>query len=237
MSILDNFVLPEVAAEAFAAQGLQSVQLADGVNRLMSGHDKGVAFRFHVHSEYNPVKSKLSGYECFNEFDMVEWIVDKNNRPVEQVRFLPPTLLSFDKDGDCVGGRYREEYLRFKEGRSAPGTPLTRWGVLPEGEVAALAKNGIFTVEQFSATPRAKIQSTYSPTVVEALDRAGQYVNSKSQIEAQSGQIKQLQELQELNEKLQERLAALEAKSSESQKEDKLDAVKQKLAEAKKGNV
>jgi hypothetical protein len=211
--ILDNFILPEGAAEAIAKQNLQSVQIEDGVTRL-SGHDKGMAFRFFIHPEYQEVESKKKGYEVYKEVEMIEWLVDKNTKPTERVNLLPDGLLAKDIRGNFVGGRYLEAYKRFKEGRKAPGLPLNKWGILSDSEVATLAHNNIFTVEQLAEQDRAVIASKFPQSYLEALDRAVTFVGSKQFVKDNEQNAKKMAELEEQNKALLERLSALEGKVS-----------------------
>ena len=180
-SIIDQFRLPDGAAEAIKRNGMTKlVPLEDGVSRI-NGDDNGVAYRFYIHTEYNSHKSKAARYEVFDEVEMIEWLADKYNQPVEQVRFLPPELLSIDDTGEAYG-EYAETYERFKAGLSAPGTPLTKWGVLTDGLVATLAASKIHSVEQFAAQPRERILKKFGQDseIAQAFDRAIQYVNGKN---------------------------------------------------------
>jgi hypothetical protein len=208
---LDNFVLPDGAAEAIAKQNLQAVQLDDGVSRLTSGHDKGIAFRFFVHTEYNAIESKKKGYEVFDEIEMIEWLVDKGLKPVERVKFLPPALLATDLQGKIMGGRYYESYKRFKEGKKTPGLPLSKWGVLSDSDVATLAANSIFSVEQLAEQDRSVLAGKFPPSFLDALDRAIVYVQSKGLMSTMEASANKLESLERENKKLQERLSAMEA--------------------------
>jgi hypothetical protein len=128
---------------------------------------------------------------------MIEWDVDKHQKTPERVQFLPPELLEFEPVdiGDegpvhlkynewvidettgkrrlveskhrCIGGRFMESYLRWIQGLEAPGLSLSKWGVIPDGWVKTLVENGIFSVEQFAAKPRALISSRYPKEVQE----------------------------------------------------------------------
>lgn len=221
-SLIDNFALPDVAVEAIKRQGLKEVQLDDGVNRLMSGHDKGVAYRFFISPVYNKTKSTVAGYEVFDDVEMIEWLIDRKNKPTELVRFLPPELLNFDRDGVCVGGRYKDSYLSFKTGRSTPGLPLAKWGQLSDGEVATLASMHIFTVEQLAEQPRGKFEGRMANEFVEAFDRAVQFVAGKEQRTVQAAQAAKMAELEAANKALLDRLAALENRAvvKKAKKED-----------------
>jgi hypothetical protein len=108
-----------------------------------------------------------------------------------------------------VGGLYFESYKRFKDGLSAPGLSLAKWGVLPDVDVASLTHNGIFTVEQFAAMPRAKIEGKYPIEIIEAFDRAIQYVNGKNGRDESEATANKLLELAAQNAKLQQQLDEL----------------------------
>ena len=207
--ILDNYRLPDERPRA-AFQNFQRIPLeADGTERIhISGHDKGVGIRFWIHQEYNPTKSKIARYEVFDPVYMVEWLVDKRTKPTEQVRFLPEELLTLDEDGTPIGGRFREAYERFLTGQTAPGMRLSRWGVLDDSLVASLAAAGIFSVEQFAAMPRSKV-TRYPQEVVEAFDRAVQYVNGKEDRDRNDKLINELATLKLQDEKKDREIAEL----------------------------
>jgi len=211
-NILDQFALPDVAVKALKAQNIREDVLEDGVSRFVSGHDKGLAYRFFVHTVYNPSKSKAAHYEVYDEIEMVEWLgVDRYSKPSERIRLLPPELLSIDEQTGEVSGRFADSYERFKKGLAAPGTSLSKWGVLSDGEIATLAHNGIFSVEQLASQSRDKIKSKFPADYVEYLDRAIQFVNGKENRYAADAQAKEIMELAERNAKLEQRLADLEA--------------------------
>ena len=207
---LDQFPIPEVAREAMKKQGFTEKPIDDGVS-VMSGHDSGVAYRFFIHPEYNLIKSKAAKYEVFDEIEMIEWMRDKRTMPTERVRFLPEALLYFDDEtGECIGGKYQDAYLRFKEGKAAAGMPLTKWNLLNDAQVATLARAGIFTIEQLAEQPRAKIEGKYPQDYVDALDRAIQWVYGQQLRESSVETADKVDELMSQNMTLMARLEELE---------------------------
>ena len=176
--MLDGFPIPDVAREAFQKQGFQSSGLTDGVDMFLA-HDKGMSYRFYIHPIYNATKSKIAKYERFDEIQMIEWFVDKRNKPVEQIRFLPPQLLQLDEEGRGIGGAYAESFNRWLDGAKTPGLPLNKWGVLSDADCATLASAGVFSVEQFASLPRAKVTGKDHTEIIEAFERAIQYVAGK----------------------------------------------------------
>lgn len=207
---LDNFPLPEVAAEALKKRNLQTTSIGDGITRI-SGHDGGVGFRFFIHPVYNKQKSEKAKYEVFDEHIMIEWLKDRYMHPTEQVRFLPEELLSFDQEGVCVGGMFKEAFDRFKNGQTAPGMPLTRWGVLSDGECATLAAMGIFSVEQFAAQPRNRIAKLPADPFVNAFERAILYMNGRDQRLVNEKQTAEMLALQEAMKAKDAEMAELKA--------------------------
>ena len=213
MGFLDDFELPEGAAEDIAKQNLQAVQLQDGVTRFMSGHDGGVAYRFFEFSDYNIVKSKNLGYEVFEPVEMIEWLLDRKNKIPERVSRLPEALLRFNKYGECSGGRYKESYMRYKEGKGAIGTPVTKWGILSDCEAASLTAEGIYTVEQFADYPTDRIEGVYPQNFVDAHERAKQFVAGKTNRDQNEKQGQKLAALEKQNQELLARLEELEKAS------------------------
>ena len=220
--IIEKFALPGVAAEQLRALNLKEDVLGDGVS-MMSGHDQGVAYRFFPFTVLNEKKSKLLKYKYFDEVDMIEWLVDRRTKPVEiALRHytdpndpsktiykseLPETLLAFDEDGVCVGGQYQAAYERYKEGKSTPGLPLSKWGVLSDSNVATLAAAGIFSVEQLGAQPRGKIEGKFPQEIVDAFEQAIAWETSK---DSRAVATKQSEELLKLHEQAAKRDAEIE---------------------------
>lgn len=193
---IDNYLLPDGASEALRKQNRFVEDLGDGISR-MSGHDRGVPFRFWIETVKNEEKSKAARIPMYDEIEMIEWTSDRYNKPTERVKFLPDGLLTFDVDGECVGGRYQESFLRFKKGMKAPGLPLSKWGEMSDSEVATLADAGVYSVEQLAAMPRDKITSRYPQRFVDIFESAIQWVNGKQhryQVEEQADEILELRQ-------------------------------------------
>lgn len=209
-SLLDQFLLPDGAAEALRKQNRQLQSLGDGIAVSTAGFDTGVSYRFFIHSEYNKLKSKAAKYEKSNEIEMIEWHPDRYNKPTERVKDLGPDLLEFDEEtGEAIGGRYAEAYKRWKAGVTSPGLPLSKWGVLSDGWVTTLAQHGVYSVEQFASMPRSKMDNFKDAEVREAFERAIEFVAMKEGrvqadkqaeeiLELQKEKARQAQELEEL---------------------------------------
>lgn len=193
---ISNFSLPDGAHDAISAQGRRFQSLDNGVDKMVSGHDRGVAFRFFVHQEYNIIKSKLTKIPVYDSCEMIEWNKDRFMKPTEKLKFLPEGLLEFDQDGEVCGGKLADEYKRWKQGLSAPGKSLAAWGVLDDSEVATLAHMGIFTVEQFAAQRRDKIVGRMPKVFEEAFERAIIEANGRPDKEAAEKLINQVVELE-----------------------------------------
>jgi len=204
--------MPEEAREDISRLGVQAIAIGDGVSQIMmAGHDRGVAYRFFMHPVYNKTKSDELGYEVFEEEEMIEWTIDRKNRPTEYVKFLPQALLQRNRDGEIIGGRYKDAYLAWKSGKSAPGTSLRKWGLLSDAQVASLEADGLFTVEQFSELDRARVTAKYPQEFVEAYERAGQFLAAQ-QVKASTGEMaERLKKVEEEKVELLARLAKLEA--------------------------
>lgn len=208
-AFLDQFALPEGASDAIRKQNLQPSRLQDGVNYFVSEHDRGVPYRFFVYQDRNIVKSKIAGYPIFDEIEMIEWQKDRFDHPTERVKFLPEELLAFDEEGVCQSGRFRESYIRFKNGLQATGTPLGRWGVLSDNEIATLTAMNIYSVEQFAAQPRTKIVGKLPQEIVDAFEQAIEWVKGKDIREAGKQQATQILAVSQENSKLKDELEML----------------------------
>lgn len=211
-NFLDQFPLPVPEASAdIRSRNLNEQQLDTGVSLMTSGHDKGLSFRFFVHQERNVIKSELTNYPHFDSMDMIEWYKDSRNKITERCHFLPRELLAFDPvDGTCIGGIYKQAYDRFKAGLETPGLSLRRWNVLPEGEVRGLEELGIYTVEQFAAQPRGRIESRFPREIQQAFQQAVEYVNGKDSREQTEKQAEQLMHIMQENSKLSETVSTLQ---------------------------
>lgn len=215
MNLLDQFQFPAVAQEEFISKGLTARMLSNSgggqaISFEMSGHDKGIAYRFFLHKEKNQVKSDEFDLEINDEIEMIQWIKDKNFKPVERVRFLPPELLRFNKKGECVGGQYAEAYKAWKAGRASAGLMLSQWPRASIGQVGTLNSEGIFTVEQFAATPKDRIQGRFPEAFVELHKDAVQFVNSMKPIEDVKKYADQVLILSQEKAKMLERMQSLE---------------------------
>lgn len=207
--LLDSFKFPEDTLDGIKKLNLKSTAIDDGVSRFISGHDQGVAYKFFVLPIYNALKSKAGGYEVFDEVEMIEWYPDSFTVAVERVRLLPEALLHVDEFTGEVYGKYAESYKNFKLGKAQTGTQLSKWGVLSDGQVATLNSNHIYTVEQFAAFPKAKIQSKFPADFVEAYERAQQHLATKEQRFEADKRASELAELTQRNSKLESELQAL----------------------------
>lgn len=211
MGVLDDFILPGDANEALAKKNMQMMSVGDGVNRLVSGHDGGVAYSFFVHAEYNDKEAKKAGYEAHDEVEMIQWHKSRKQKPTERVSCLPTQLLEFNDEGKCIGGRYKESYDRFKTGQQAPGLPLDKWtvGDLSTGEVAALIKEGVYTVEQYAAMSEDRVVSKFPEKFIKAHERARQYVGGKEMRAASEQQATKMLQLEQSNAELMAELKAM----------------------------
>lgn len=207
---INDYSLPDVAHEALSRRNLTDVSLGAGINRLVEHDMRGLPYRFEIHTQYNKLKSQTAKYEVYDEIEIIRWFRDRFDQPVEIVRLLPEALLDLN-DPDEPRGAYAESYRRFKEGRLAPGTPLSKWGVLSDGQVATLAHRNIFSVEQLASTPKNKIQSVLPAEFLEAWERAHQFVASKENRFQADKQADEIAKLSANNEALQRQLETMQA--------------------------
>lgn len=219
MNILDQYDFPQVAREDFISKGLIQKQIAPNVTEFqMSGHDKGLAYRFFIEPVENEVKSKAADMDMNDEVEMIQWFKDRKNKPVERARFLPKELLKFNKFGECTGGLYQDAYLRFKQGLTTTGLPLERWNKVSIGQVATLKSEGIHTVEQFAALSSDRVEGRFPKDLVQAFNQAVHFVNKQNataDVKPFADEMLLMkQEMAKLRDQLQERNAQLEALAS-----------------------
>ena len=220
--LLDNVHLPDGAREQLKALNLQAQNLGNGA-AMFSGHDQGVAYRLFEHDgEKNATQSKLLGYNKYDKIDMIEWVVDRTLKPTERVKFLPPGLLEFNEyTREPVGGRYLQDYLAYKKGLESPGLLLSRWGELAGPELRTLSDEGIFSVEQFAAKSREWMaRFSNSPELMEAYDKAINYVSEKqNRVDAETIAA-QFEKLEKKNLELQAQIEAMKEKKKPAKKKE-----------------
>jgi len=157
------------------------VDQRDGATAEMyMGHDRGIPIKFFNHAEKNESQTKLLGYPKYNEIEMVQWVLDKNNKYCERVRLLPEELLSFNAEGECTSGKFKDAYLSFKAGKNAPGMALLKWGKLSDADCATLRDMGVYSVEQFAVLPKDKFSKCHAE-IREGYEEAKLYMSNKDQ--------------------------------------------------------
>ena len=227
---LQSFNLPAGAVEAIAKNGYKIVDMNDGVSR-MSGHDKGVSYKFLNIPVRNEQKSKEAGFDIPDQIEHIQWFVSRRTQPIERVSELPEALLKFNNLGECVGGRYQQEYLRFKEGLSCEGLQLSRWPEASDSDVFSLASQGVFTVEQLASMKRDRVHDLFGGYFDELYEKALAYAN-KGEDSSKTA------EMAETIVELKKQLAKMEARISEqeavSEKEEDITEVVAKAEKAVK---
>lgn len=244
--LTSQFVFPNDALLDFADRGAPKIRTQkDGVAQYEVGEfDKGIAYEFFNHYSKNEMQSEQFDMEINDTIQMVRWIVTPRKlEPVCRVTDLPPQLLKFRKvfshknsDGvnvmkfykdektgemEAVSGVYKDAYIRWLKGMSAPGTPLSKWDKIAPSEVKTLASQGIFSLEQWASIPENQVHERY-PKMFHDLHKAAVHAVNAQNAPVSINEIKkyadQVQEEKQNNaklaaviESLTERLTALEA--------------------------
>lgn len=159
LNTLQHFNIPPEAMVEFSRRGL-SFNEENGV-ASMSGTDGGIAYKFIVIQEEHAVQSEILGYKKAKAVECVQWFVDRKNRPVERIKELPESLLRFNKLGECVGGKYKDAYIRFKQGEATPGLSLKKWSECSDADLFTLEHAGIFSVEQLAENSAERIHELF----------------------------------------------------------------------------
>lgn len=245
--LTSQFVFPEEARLDIAERGGLRARGAPklGVTQYEVGDfDKGIAYEFFVHQAKNDMASEEFDLELSDDVEMIRWIVTpRKHEPACRIVDLPPQLLKFRKvsqgkniDGkllmklfrdekgelECTGGLYRESYMRWRQGISAPGLSLAKWGKLTDSEIKTLVNEGVFSVQQFASMSESRVRM-FPKNFQDRYKDAVHYTNAEnpavslSDIKRAADQLtEQKQEnakLMSLVETLTERLEALEANS------------------------
>lgn len=204
--------IEQTAREGIATRGIQTENLGNGVD-LLSGHNKGLAYRFFILPVYNIQKSRISGFEEFDEVECIQHFVTSKHKPTCRVIDLTEDRLRFNIRGEPVGGLYFDAYKRWKAGVKMGGTSLDKWDILTPSVVATLNSEGIFTIEQFASRDETWVRNLFKgrQEFIEAFERAVQHVASRDLTIRNKEQADKLFALTEENRKLRERIEALEA--------------------------
>lgn len=216
-------------------------EIKDGVT-VYSGDDKGVPFRFFIHTPVLEHDSKTLGYKQCDAIECIEWLTSKTNRPTAILRpgHLPPELMEFDvtsvpqefhpehgyqintneyhkqlRELRPVGGLLFEAYERWKEGREAEGTLLSKWEGLGERDLATFQENGIFTLEQLAEHPPARTRR-WSEHMRELQEKAILELNQKEHMQQAQAEMVKFGEIKEALAQLQAENAELKAKFEQS---------------------
>lgn len=233
--IINQFNFPAEARADFDAMGLTQKKLSSNANGTvseysLSGHEKGVGYRFFTHAVKNEMKSQETDLEINDDIQMVEWFKNKKEKPVERVHLLPEQLLKFRKKKnpttnqmevifplECVGGAYADDYKRWRAGLSGTGLELSRWNKVSEGQVKTLVSEGVFTVEQFASMDRSAVEARFPKDLQKAFQDAIHFCNAQTPLAGIKEQAEKVLSLeQELSKErdarvaMEQRLAAME---------------------------
>lgn len=178
--ILNTYNLPREAVTDLPKLGLVANQNGGGLTTF-SGHDSGIPFIFTVENELVPEweGDKIVGQKQV-QYEAIQWIVGRRHKPMDRLK-LRPDLVTFGRDGEPIGGKYLQAYLRFKEGQAMEGTWIRKWDKLSDTDSAMLEQRGIFTVEQFAEIPRNRIVSEFPEGIVQAHDAAKFHSNAEAE--------------------------------------------------------
>lgn len=85
------------AAQTIQRQNLKPVE-QNGISTY-AGEDRGVPFRFFIHTYRNEEKSRREGYRISDEVECIEWLKSKYSRPTAMLRpgHIPTELLDFEE--------------------------------------------------------------------------------------------------------------------------------------------
>jgi hypothetical protein len=216
--IVGKFALPEAAMIDLPKMALKAQPLMDGVDRLISGHDNGCAFRFETFAEPNELKSKKLHYKKFDTIHICRFFPDRKSESIVRVfprNEFPESILFIDADTGEIYGKLAEDYKRFLEGKNSIGTALRQWGQLSDAEIASLEFARIYTVEQLVNMPekirRAKFGNDFESVYSEAvLWKAAQNVKVNADKAAD-----EMLKLEAEKQEMAARIAALESKLAE----------------------
>lgn len=252
--LINQFNFPAEARADFDAMGLTQKKISSNSNGSvteysLSGHEKGVGYRFFIHAVKNEIKSQEADLEINDDIQMVEWFKNKKEKPVERVHLLPEQLLKFRKKKnpttnqmevvfplECVGGAYADDYKRWRAGLTGTGLELSRWNKVTVGQVKTLNSEGVFTVEQFASMDRSAVEARFPKDLQKAFQDAVHFCNAQEPIAGIKEQADKVLALeQELSKErdarasMERRLAAMEAgdvkrKPGRPKKTDEMEA-------------
>lgn len=236
--IINQFNFPPEALEDFQRLGLTQKRINQGGGGFvsefqLSGHDRGLGFRFLKVAVENSMLSQEADMEINDEIEMIEWFKSKKEKPVERVHMLPEALLKFRKVKneqnqmvtkfplECIGGAYKDDYLRWKAGEESLGLELSRWNKVTIGQVRTLQSEGIFTVEQFANMDEDRVVGRFPKGLVQAYRNAINFVKSQSNLEVVKDNAAEILHLKQAESRLRNELEALKRQLEESASDKK----------------
>jgi len=144
----------------------RKIPLGENVHQLVYGNDGQLAIRFFIHAEYNAIKSKAVNFAIYDDIEMIEITIDKDNKPCHMVN-------------DYYRERHARLYNAWKEGISSGATMVSDWKEASPGQAASLVHSGFHTVEQFAEITPERLRAL--PLELHELqEKAVQFRNSKS---------------------------------------------------------
>lgn len=231
----------------------------DGVTTY-SGDHKGVPFRFFIYTPVLEHASKTSGYKQCDAVECIEWLTNKTNHPTAIVRagHLPPELLDFEvhtipqefhpehgyqintqeyhqkvRELKPVGGLLYEAYCRWKEGREAEGSLLSKWEGLGERDLATFNENGIYTLEQLASLGPDRTRR-WSEHMRNLQEQAILEINEREHMQEAQARVAELGKIEDLLAAAQKRNEELEARLAKLEEKPKATASKRKTQTKKK---
>lgn len=201
--IMDNFALPanvEASGAREVVNKLTFKNLDNGVS-IMSGHEKGIPYRFLKVAIFNgwqpktreeEQKARADGKvwsdsnierECvmpiYEDADAVEFIYSRYRHPVQLVKHLNRDRMRFGIDGEIIGGSMAEDYKRWKDGLGPSGHSLELWHEITPGILKTLNSQNVFTVEQFASMSRDRVKEIFPKNVQLIFEHLVDYVSGK----------------------------------------------------------
>lgn len=206
--------------------------LAPGVTSVAFGHDKaGVSHVFFMKEIPNEKIAQETGVETYEAVEFIQYFKDKFNKPAFQVT-------------DEHRALHSETYERWKKGQEAPGTKLSDWPRLGNGDANSLYRVGIFTVDQLAATNFERLRSLlprWGKGLKELHERSLQHMAMKQGQEAVQAVDSRVEALEKANAELREQLLRLtsisEAKSEAKNGAPKRGAPKRNILITDNGQI
>ena len=166
----DNLIVPH-----------QYKEVGPGILKPVFGYQNTQVIKFFINMRYNPRLSELENREVLEPVECYEIINDQYCSATGLVSHNPEITV-----------KYAEIYQRFKNQEESVGTPVEKWPVINDRELALLRAQNVVCVEQLAEMEDRVAQGKFGNLTEGLLKKARQHVEGKKINEKGKEQLEQI---------------------------------------------